>query len=93
MKKFTGIWQILTGAPEKKREAFFRLTIWTVLNSAVFRQKFCAECHIFLTRPSKFEISPDSDLAFNVRFDLQTQWRSGFFSRSCYHEQTFQEET
>ncbi len=58
MKKFTGKCQILTGAPEKIREAFSRLTIWTVFNSAIFRHNFCAECHIFLTRPSKFRRIP-----------------------------------
>ncbi len=58
MKKFTGTLQILTGTPEKFRETFFRLTVWTVLDSAIFCQNFFAECHIFLTRPSKFRETP-----------------------------------
>ena len=58
MKNFTGMWQILTDAAEKNREAFSRITIWTVLNSAKFCQNFCAERHIFLTRPSKFRQIP-----------------------------------
>ncbi len=58
MKKFTGIWLILTGAAEKNREVFSRLTIWTVLNCAKFLYKFCAERHTFLTRLSKFRQIP-----------------------------------
>ena len=46
MKNFTRIWQILTDAPEKNREAFSRPTIWTELDSARFCQNFCAERHI-----------------------------------------------
>jgi len=37
MKKITGLWQILTCAPEKNREAFSRLAVRTVLNSAIPR--------------------------------------------------------
>ncbi len=57
-KKLTWILKILTGALEKNREAFSRLTTWTVLNSIVFRYIFCTEIHIFLTRPSKFRQTP-----------------------------------
>ena len=42
MKKFTGIWQNLTSAPEKNREAFCRLTIWPVLK--------LKSCHSKLTK-------------------------------------------
>ncbi len=58
MQNYTGIWEILTGAPEKNREAFSMPTIGTLLNAAIFCQNFCAECHIFLTRPSKFRQTP-----------------------------------
>ena len=39
-------------------EAFSKVIIWTVSNSAIFCQKFCAECRIFLTRPPKFRQTP-----------------------------------
>ena len=44
--------------PEKNREAFSTLTIWTVLNPATFHHNFGPACHLFLTRPAKFRQIP-----------------------------------